>query len=62
MLDKKIRKIPGIGPVNDYYLKGLGIECARDLLECTDSLAICFSENSCEFFVSAALGLGAIDH
>lgn len=25
MLDKKIRKIPGIGPVNDYYLKGLGI-------------------------------------
>lgn len=25
MKNKKIRKIPGIGPVNEYYLKGLGI-------------------------------------
>jgi predicted flap endonuclease-1-like 5' DNA nuclease len=25
MQDKKLRKIPGIGPVNEYYLKGLGI-------------------------------------
>lgn len=25
MAAKKIRKIPGIGPVNEYYLKGLGI-------------------------------------
>lgn len=32
MADKKIRKIPGIGPVNDYYLKGLNIECANDLI------------------------------
>ena len=23
MSEKKIRKIPGIGPVNEYYLKGL---------------------------------------
>ena len=25
MKDKPIRKIPGIGPVNEYYLKGLGV-------------------------------------
>ena len=25
MADKRIRKIPGIGPVNEYYLKGLRI-------------------------------------
>ena len=25
MKSVKIRKIPGIGPVNEYYLKGLGI-------------------------------------
>jgi len=32
MKNKKIRKIPGIGPVNEYYLKGLGIECPEDIL------------------------------
>lgn len=60
MSDKKIRKIPGIGPVNEYYLKGLQIETAQDILDNTDVLSICFSENSCTFFVSAALGLGSI--
>ena len=60
MKTKKIRKIPGIGPVNEYYLKGLGIENAADVLSCTDVLSICFSENTCEFFVEAALGLGEI--
>jgi DNA polymerase kappa len=25
MKTKKIRKIPGIGPVNEFFLKGLGI-------------------------------------
>lgn len=47
MKNKKIRKIPGVGPVNEYYLKGLGISTAGDILENTDTIAICFSENSC---------------
>lgn len=34
----KIRKIPGIGPVNEYYLKGLGMENAEDMLKKTDIL------------------------
>ena len=32
MSSKKLRKIPGIGPVNEYYLKGLGLETAKDIL------------------------------
>ena len=62
MKKKKIRKIPGIGPVNEYFLKGLGIENASDILTCTDVIAICFSEHTCEFFVEAALGIGDIEH
>lgn len=62
MADKKIRKIPGIGPVNEYYLKGLGIESAQDILDNVDILTICFSKSSTEFFVAAALGLGSIEH
>lgn len=58
----KIRKIPGIGPVNEYYLRGLGMENAGDILKNTDVLEICFSDSSCEFFIEAALGLGAIEH
>lgn len=62
MLSKKLRKIPGIGPVNEYYLKGLGLETARDILDNLDVLTICFSKLSCDFFISAALGLGSIEH
>ena len=62
MRDRPIRKIPGIGPVNDYYLRGLQIENCQDLLSNTDVLTICFSELSCQFFIEAALGLGCIDH
>lgn len=62
MLDKKLRKIPGIGPVNEYYLKGLGIETGKDILDNVDILTICFSKLSTDFFVSAALGLGSIQH
>jgi predicted flap endonuclease-1-like 5' DNA nuclease len=47
MKDKKVRKIYGIGRVNEYYLKGLGIETANDILENMDVLSICFSNTSC---------------
>jgi len=59
MKSKKIRKIPGIGPVNEFFLKGLGIEAAEDILKNTDVLSICFSTNSTEFYISRALGLGS---
>jgi nucleotidyltransferase/DNA polymerase involved in DNA repair len=59
---KKLRKIPGIGPVNEYYLKGLGIETGKDILDNLDVLTICFSKLSTEFFVSAAIGCGSIEH
>lgn len=32
MKTKMIRKIPGIGPVNEFFLKGLGIQTAGDVL------------------------------
>lgn len=60
MQEKKVRKIPGIGSVNEYYLKGLGIETGKDILDNIDTLTICFSRLSTEFFISAALGLGSI--
>jgi hypothetical protein len=62
MQDKKVRKIQGIGRVNEYYLKGLGIETAGDILQHLDVLSICFSTGSCEFFLEAAMGLGSIEH
>jgi len=48
--------------VNEYYLKGLGIETAKDIITNSDILSICFSENTCEYFLSTALGLGSIEH
>lgn len=60
--EKKLRKIPGIGPVNEYYLKGLGIETGKDILDNLDVLTICFSKLSAEFLVAAALGCGSIEH
>lgn len=62
MRGKKIRKIPGIGPTHEYYLKGLGIETASDLLDNIDILAICYSQTTTNFLLSAALGLGPIEH
>ena len=62
MGDKKIRKIPGIGPVNEFYLKGLKIQTGNDILENADILTICFSRLSTEFFVEAALGIGSVEH
>lgn len=56
------RKIPGIGPVNELYLQGLGIRVAGDILSNTDLLTICFSETSCQFFIESALGVGCSEH
>jgi nucleotidyltransferase/DNA polymerase involved in DNA repair len=62
MAEKKIRKIPGIGPVNEFYLKGLGVDTGKDILDRVDTLTICFSRSSTEYFVQAALGIGSIEH
>jgi hypothetical protein len=62
MREKRIRKIPGIGPVNEFLLKGLGIESAKDILSNTDMLSICFSSSSTEFYIQRALGLGSTEH
>ena len=60
--NKPIRKIPGVGPVNEFFLKGIGINTGGELLEKMNLVSLCFSENSTEGFMFSALGISRNIH
>lgn len=62
MSKKPIRKIPGIGSVNEQLLIGLGVHNCEDILSKKKEIKICFTENSFEFFIKAALGIARCFH
>ncbi|OQR80069.1 DNA polymerase kappa-like [Tropilaelaps mercedesae] len=55
----EVRKIPGIGQVQEKILSSLGIETCGDLLENGDRLLLAFGENSAEAYLRAAKGVGS---
>ena len=57
-----VRKIPGIGNVSEQFLEGLNIKTCKDILDKILDIKIGFGDNSFEFFLSSALGLGRVFH
>lgn len=57
--DQPCRKIPGIGPVQEQYLKGIGIEKCRDLYEKRGLVFLLFTPASVEFYLRVSLGISS---
>lgn len=57
-----VRKLPGVGKINEMILKGLGINLCRDLLVKATLIYVNFTERAFDFLVRSALGLGRTTH
>lgn len=62
MADLHVRKIAGVGKVNELILGGLGIFTCRDLLNKAAEIYINFTEKAFDFLARSALGLGPNEH
>jgi len=51
ILDQPVRKIPGIGKINEMILSGIGIHHCRDILEKATEVYVNFSPNAFQFLV-----------
>jgi DNA polymerase kappa len=57
-----VRKIPGVGKVNEMILAGLNIYTCKDLIDRAAAIYINFTERAFDFLVRSALGLGKSVH
>lgn len=57
--DVDVKKIPGIGPVQQQTLQGLGITTCGELNNQLEKLAVLFTETSMEFYVRVSIGVGS---
>ncbi|CAI2364410.1 unnamed protein product [Moneuplotes crassus] len=57
-----IRKVPGVGKVNELILSGLGINTCEEVLQKGVEVFINFTENSFEFLARCALGISRNVH
>ena len=62
MAELPVRKLPGVGKVNEMILGGLDIYTCRDLLNKAAEIYINFTEKAFDFLVRSALGLGKNVH
>lgn len=62
MADLPVRKIPGVGKINEMILSGLNILTCRDLLNRATAIYINFTERAFDFLTRSALGLGKNTH
>ena len=51
MLNLPIRKVPGVGKINEQILKGLGIITWQQVIDKATEIFINFTENSVEFLL-----------
>ena len=51
LADLPIKKVPGVGKVNEMILNGLGIMTGKDVLEKATEIFINFTENALEFLI-----------
>jgi DNA polymerase kappa len=58
MADLPVRKIPGVGKVNEMILAGLQIFTCRDLVQKASALNLNFTERAFDFLLKSALGVG----
>ena len=57
-----IRKLPGVGKINEQILAGMGIEYCPDTLEQAVDLIINFTPNAFEFLIRSSLGIAKNVH
>ena len=57
-----VRKLPGVGKVNDQILSGLGIVSCRDTLEHAIEININFTENAFDFLMRSSMGIARNYH
>jgi len=57
MSELPVRKIPGVGKVNELILQEMGIKLCRDVIEQAASIYINFTENAFDFLIKASLGI-----
>ncbi len=57
-----VRKIPGIGNVNEQFLRGLNINKCQDIINNSVEIKLLFSLNSFEFLIKSALGIARCYH
>ena len=62
MKDLPVRKIPGVGKVNEHILAGLNIYFCKDLVEKATEVYVTFTEWAYEFLIKSALGLSRVMH
>lgn len=62
MKDLPVRKIPGVGKVNEHILSGLNIFFCKDLIEKATEVYVTFTEWAYEFLVKSALGISRVSH
>ena len=54
-----IRKVGGIGNVQEQLLKGIGVQTCRDLFEKRAEIRLLFSELSSEYYLEVSQGIGS---
>ena len=62
MMPQPVRKIPGIGKINEMILSGIGITQCSDILEKACEIYINFSPNAFQFLIQGALGITRVVH
>jgi DNA polymerase kappa len=62
MRELPIRKIPGVGKVNEHILNGLNIYFCKDVVERATDVYVTFTEWAYEFLVKSALGIARVMH
>ena len=62
MKDLPVRKVPGVGKVNEHILAGLNIYNCKDLIEKATEVYVTFTEYAFEFLIKCALGISRCIH
>ena len=57
-----IRKLPGVGRVNEQILAGMGITYCPDSIEHATEIAINFTANAFDFLIRSSLGIAKNVH
>lgn len=62
MMKLLVRKLPGVGKVNEQLLAGMGIEMCRHVIEKASEIYLNFTENAFDFLIRAAYGIALNTH
>lgn len=54
-----VRKIPGIGPVAEQHLKGIGVDTCGDLKDMRGVISLLFTPASVDFYLRVSLGIAS---